>query len=162
MSTIQEPAAASARQALAASADRRLKIVGKLKSALDLMVWGAEDGRPLAYDDAARTANLTVRSMRRALERPHVRAYLRTQREVFRASISARVIFRLDELAHQNENRNAAVSASRAILQMEDEAETRRPSEPMTPGLIIVVAAAAHPSAPRTIEHDVERLPPTE
>jgi hypothetical protein len=136
------------------STDRRLKIAGKLKTALDLMVWGGEDGAPLDYSEAARTANLTARSMRRALERPHVRMYLRGQRDVFRASISARVIFRLDELARQNDNRAAAVSASRTILQLEDEAEARpaRGTQQL-PGLCIVIQApASQPPAPPTID----------
>jgi hypothetical protein len=85
------------------------------RTALDLMFWGGPDGTPLDYDEAARTANLTVRSMRRALERPNVRQYLRTQRDVFRARISARVIHRLDELSQQNTNMNAAVGASRVF-----------------------------------------------
>jgi hypothetical protein len=134
------------------STDRRLKITGKLKTALDLMVWGNTDGIPLDYDDAARTANLTARSMRRALERPHVRMYLRQQRDVFRASISARVIFRLDELARQNDNRGAAVSASRAILQLDEEAETRpRSLHQVVPGLVLVINAPSS-ATPKPID----------
>jgi hypothetical protein len=93
--------------------------------ALDLMIRGDANGAPLDYDEAARNVNLTVRAMRKALEKPHVRAYLRTQRDVFRASISARVIFRLDELARQNENRAAAVSPFRTILQLDDDDAAR-------------------------------------
>jgi hypothetical protein len=134
-------------------ADRRLKITGKLKTALDLMVWGDADGIPLDYDDAARTANLTVRSMRRALERPHVRMYLRQQREVFRAAISTRTISRLAELRDQNDNRNAAVAAARALEQIGEEAEARPPQQ-QTPGFVIVVTNAPphSSSSPVTIE----------
>jgi hypothetical protein len=122
--------------------DRRSRITGKLKTALNLMVWGGEDGTPLDFADAARSANYRVRSMRKALEKPHVRQYLRTQRDLFRTSISARVIFRLDELSRQNTNMAAAVAASRAILQLDDEA-AMRPAIQQVPGLTIVVMPAA-------------------
>jgi hypothetical protein len=142
--------------------DRRVKIAGKLKVALDLMVWGDADGTPLDYDDAARNANLTVRAMRKALEKPHVRMYLRQQREVFRAAISTRTISRLAELRDQNDNRNAAVAAARALEQIGEEAEARPPQQ-QTPGFVIVVTnAPTHLQAvasPVTIEATPERDP---
>ena len=51
------PPAKSARQ----PHTRTDRVAGKLKTALDLMVYGGADGIPLDYDVAARTANLTVR-----------------------------------------------------------------------------------------------------
>ncbi len=123
--------------------DKRRRISGKLKIALDYMTWGDETGRPLPFDEAARKANLTVRAMRLALERQHVRAYLRQARDVFRASISSRVISRLDELAHQDVNRNAAVASCRAILQLEEEAEGRpQHQQHRAPGFIVWVTSA--------------------
>lgn len=140
---------------------KQLRVVGKLKTALDLMVWGDKDGIPLDYDVAARTANLTVRSMRRALERPHVRAYLRGQRDVFRASISSRVIFRLDELSRQNVNMNAAVGASRAILQLEDEEVQQRRGSVSSPGLVIQIVSSPVPRVPVTAGPIVDVTPAT-
>jgi predicted RecB family nuclease len=70
-------------------------------------------------------------------------------------SISARVISRLDELARQNDNRAAAVSASRAILQREEEAEARPQARQMAPGFVIVITPH-QPPAPITIDAENE------
>src|SRR5271167_2577342 len=87
------------------SKDKPRRVGGKLKAALDLMIWGDRDSdnpRPaMPYDEAARTAGLTVRSMRRALERHHAQSYLRKQRQVLRASLDARTLSRLAELRDQ-------------------------------------------------------------
>jgi hypothetical protein len=56
--------------------DGRERISAKLKSALDLMVFGDQTGKPLDWDVAARTVNISTRSMRRSLQRLSVRQYL--------------------------------------------------------------------------------------
>ena len=69
------------RQALAvAGRAKKLAVMGRLKQALDAMVWGTPDGKFPDWIDAAQYANLTRQSMRKALLKPHVRAYLREQR----------------------------------------------------------------------------------
>jgi hypothetical protein len=96
-------------------ADKRFRISARLRHALDLMIWGNADGNPLDWDEAGRTVNISARSMRRSLERPAVRTYLREQKQVLRACISAKSLWRLDELAAQRVNMNAAVSALKVI-----------------------------------------------
>jgi hypothetical protein len=121
-------------------ADDRIR--GKLKLSLDLMVFGGEDGLPLSFDVAARSVNFPVRSMRRALERPHVRRYLKACGQVMRASICARIPHRLGQLMMQDENRAAAVRAA-AVLETIDERESARPpGVPIQPGLTIIVLPA--------------------
>lgn len=85
-------------------------VSGRLKTALDDMIWAATP-----WDEAARKANLTVRAMRLAMERPHVLAYLRSGRRVRLATMSPQNIQRLGELRDQDDNSTAAVQAARAL-----------------------------------------------
>jgi len=132
--------------------DKRSKISARLRKALDLMCWGDADGNPLDWDVAARTANISTRSMRRSLERPVVRQYLKEQKQVLRACISAKSLARLDELAAQRSNMNAAVNAIRVIDEAEENAGRSVPSQ--APGITIrlVNVVADTNAAPATIE----------
>jgi hypothetical protein len=146
---------------------RRLKPSGKLKTALDLMVWGDETGAPAEWDQAARNAKITVRAMRKALEKPHVRAYLREQKEVLRDALSAKTFYRLAALRDQDENKNAAVSAAKALEQIGDDPAASG-DRSQSPGLVIMVVGGPVPSASeapqvmRTEPHRPQSLgPPT-
>lgn len=91
--------------------DGTRKTIGrKLKTALDLMVW---EGK--LFNEAAATAGFNVHAMRKALERPHVRQYLREQKQVFRDSASAKNYHRAVEIRDQDENRTAAVQAIKLL-----------------------------------------------
>jgi hypothetical protein len=132
----------------------RERISKRLKSALDMMVWPDEMGRTLDYVAAGRTVNISARSMRRSIARPVVRMYLRTEAEVFRATLNAKTLPRLAELGWQNSNMNAAVNAVKAIRGEEDEA---RSTTMVSPRLTIVIRQPEHPApAPVTIEHQPE------
>lgn len=61
---------------------RRLQVKGKLRAAIDLMVF---EGMPM--DAAATKVGLTTYSMRCALEKAHVLAHLRARRVVLRESL---------------------------------------------------------------------------
>src|SRR5690242_12917254 len=91
-------------------------IGGRLKAALDDMVW---NGTP--WDQAARKANLTVRSMRMSMGKPHVLRYIRAQRGVLLAQSSPKTFHRLEALRDQDENRAAAVAAARTLEGMTNE-----------------------------------------
>jgi len=126
-------------------ADKRFRITARLRHALDLMIWGNADGNPLDWDEAGRTMNITARSMRRSLERPAVRTYLREQKQVLRSCISAKSLWRLDELAAQRVNMNAAVSALK-VIEEGDAASTASSTAP--PAVVInILQAAAVPAA---------------
>jgi len=135
------------------------RITGKLREACLLMVWGAPDAPepvpPLAYDAAARTVGMSVRSMRKHLEKQHVQAFLRTQREVLRASLDARNLSRLAELRDQNSNMNAAVKAAQVLEEIGAADATRRPlsSGMQSPGFVILLPAPYFGERGRTIEH---------
>jgi hypothetical protein len=137
--------------------DKRERITGRLRHALDLMIWGDETGKPLDWQDAARSVNISARSMRKSLERPAVRAYLLEQKQVLRACLSAKSLSRLDELAAQRSNMNAAVNAIRAIDEGEQAAV--RPIGSATPGVVIRIVQVTQAPAidrvpPLTIEHE--------
>jgi hypothetical protein len=131
---IPAPLSRQAIQAKTASAPKR--VTGKLKIACDLMVYGDENKPIYQWDDAARQADLSVRAMRLALERPHVRAYLKAQQQVFRDSICAGNPRRLQQIRDQDENKAAAVRAIQVLERIDEEAEARSANR-SAPGVTI-------------------------
>lgn len=122
------------------------QVTGKLKAALHAMVWEG-----LKRDDAAAKAGLTVHGLREALKRPHVKAWYLRECDVLRTSGKARRIFRLEALSEQDDNKQAAINAIRALDQLEDEQHQRASGGAIsTPGFVIIVNAAQ--SQPPTIE----------
>jgi hypothetical protein len=110
------------------------KVTGKLKAALDAMIWQAA-----RRSDAALLAGLTDHSLRAALKKPHVMAHYLAECEVLRLSGRAKRLHRLDELATQDGNKNAAVAAIKAAESIADDnhAPGRAPVL-MQPGITIV------------------------
>jgi hypothetical protein len=124
------------------------RIGERLARALDLMTWGDETGKPMEWNEAARTVGISARSMRRSLERAVVRRYLMQQKEVLRVNLTARNSFHLNELVSQRNNFAAAVSAARLIENL-DETDQRRPMGPVSaPGLTIQIINAPAPGLP--------------
>lgn len=140
-----------ATQALASPAPRQPierskpgKITGRLRKALDAMVWQA-----LARDDAAKAAGLTPHALYCALRKPHVRAAYLAECEVLRTSGRAKRLHRLDELAMQSTNLNAAVAAIKVAEGLgDDQAATNRTGATI-PGVTIIIGDR---SAPVTID----------
>jgi hypothetical protein len=104
---------------------RALKVTGKLKTALDLMVFGPTDGEQpgiaLSLADACRATNLHYATMRKALDKPHVRQYLNAQKQVFRASVSAANISRLAEIRDTSGNAMAKLGAIKVLEGISDD-----------------------------------------
>ena len=97
------------RQALAiAGRSARNRVTGRLKVAIETMVWSGA-----CRADAAKISGLTDHSLRAALKKPHVKAAYLAELEVLRLSARARAFHRLVELSEQNDNRGAAVAAVR-------------------------------------------------
>ncbi len=154
------PTVLPTRQAVAIEGrSQRGKVTGKLKHALDLMVWRGDK-----RDDAASAAGLSVDALRAALKKPHVLAHFHAELAALRNSLKARNIHRLDGLADQTENKNAAVAAIKAMEQL-DMVESERAPHPgaqQRPGLVIVITGGRDrpstriepPIAPLTIEHE--------
>jgi hypothetical protein len=86
------------------------RVTGRLKSVCDLMVW-----QGMRWDTAALKMNFRTRSMRLAMQRPHVLRYIAAQRRVLLAQSSGQNLHRLGELRDQDSNPAAAVQAARAL-----------------------------------------------
>jgi hypothetical protein len=117
------------------------QVTGKLKAALDCMVWSGSK-----RSEAASHAGLTDHSLRAALKKPHVLAYYRSELAALRHSEQARSVHRLTELRDQDDNKQAAVHAIKTLEQLSD---NDRPGggfgPPTQPGLVIVVMQQAAP-----------------
>src|SRR5262245_4928474 len=107
------------------------KVTGRLRLAIDAMVWSG-----LPYQQAAQKAGMTTRALRKALERPATLAYLRAQRAALRASEVSKTLHALFRLRDQTRNANAAVSACKVLEQLEDESTAAGRSQPFS-GVVI-------------------------
>lgn len=131
------------------------RLGAKVKAAIDRMVW---DGRP--WNEAAQQVGLSLQHMRVALEQQHVQAYLRAQRQVFREGASTRANFRMVELSEQDDNRAAAVSATK-VLMGEPDQQVSGAAARAAPGFTILIRTEAHmphvvaDAAKPLIEHEV-------
>lgn len=137
------------RQAVAAR-DRSApgKVTGRLRRAVDAMVWeGAK--RP----QAAETAGLTDHSLRQALRRPHVLAFYHAELKVLRESERARNIHALADV-RDGTNAMARVNAVRALEGMSDETQARSTGCVSLPGLTIQIINAPGAPAPKAIGSD--------
>lgn len=105
----------------------------------------------VSFDQAARQSSFGVPAMRSALQRSHVLAYLRHQREVLRQSICAGNPNRLREIRDQDDNRAAAV---RAVLALEGMSEPvyRHGGAASIPGCVVVVAPAGYEAKHVTLD----------
>ena len=122
------------------------QVTGKLKTACDFMIYGNEAGEPLEYDEAAMAAGLTVRAMRMALEKPHVRAYLRQQRAILIASFHSTNPLHIARMRDQSTNQMVRLQAARAIEDMGGEAAATDGRRPMSPGVTIIIGAPTPPA----------------
>jgi hypothetical protein len=127
------------------------RVTGRLKEACMLMAEG------MSYQEAAAATGMTTRGMRMALEKAHVIAFLRHQRQVLRASMSGQNLAALARVRDQTSNPLATVRAVQAIEQMDaDQAHGR--GVPASPGLVVIIEGARTQSAkPVTIEHEPDR-----
>lgn len=122
---------------------RPLRVTGRLKRVCDLMVYGPADGpnagKAMAWNEAAKLVGYRVASMRNAIDKVHVREYLRTQKEVFRASASAQNIARAIAIRDQDDNKTAAVQAMRYLDNIADEQVANSGGGASKPGVVIVI-----------------------
>lgn len=122
------------------------RVTGRLKNALDRMVWHGDKRA-----DAATAAGMTDHSLRVALKKPHVLAHLRAELASLREAERPRNVHRLTELRDQDENRNAAVKAVQTLEQLSTEFRGDAGAVQQRPGIVIVVTGVPAPAAPVTI-----------
>lgn len=142
-------AIAPTRQARAvAGRSKALKVTGKLKVAIDYMVF---EGGKTDLQAAAAHAGLTTHSLRCALEKPHVKAYYASQIEVLRGSQRARNIHRAIEI-RDAANNMPAIHAIRYLDGQADESGNLAGGSTRSGGMVVIVqgdARIAQVSAPR-------------
>jgi hypothetical protein len=140
------PTALPTRQAVAIEGrSRRGAVTGKLRTALELMVWSGEKRA-----DAAEKAGLADCSLRAALRKPHVLQHYNSELAALRTSLRARNVHRLDTIADASRNDMARVAAVKALEVITDQADERTGSRIGTlPGLQIIIVQPAPP--PREI-----------
>ena len=123
----------------------RNKVTGKLKTALDLMVW-----ENLRRKEAAAKAGLADASLRFAFRKPHVMAYYHAELAALRNNLRAHNVHRLDKIADSSANDMAKVAAVKALEIIADQADERhRPGTGLQPGLQIVIVNGT--TAPKVI-----------
>ena len=102
------------RQAIAAKGrSGKLTVSGKLKVALDLMLYQAA-----RRQDAATAAGMTDHSLRAALRKSHVASYYNAGLEVLRTSERARNHFALVRVRDEADNSMATVAAAKTLEQL--------------------------------------------
>jgi hypothetical protein len=127
----------------------RRKVTGKLRKAIEAMVWEGSC-RP----HAAKSAGLQDHSLREALRKPHVKAFYRAELEVLRTSERARNIHALARIRDQDENKMAVVAAVKAMEQMEPDGPAGSTGQPAVPGFVFLIRSEG--DKPRIID----MLPP--
>jgi len=96
-------------------------------------------------DDAAKANSMSIHGLREALRKPHVKAFYLAELGVLRESERPKTFHRLCDLRDQDENKNAAVAAAKALEQISDEQMTRPNATVTSPGVIIRVLVPQSP-----------------
>jgi predicted DNA-binding protein (UPF0251 family) len=138
--------------------DKRMQISEPIKQAINLIV---TEG--LQMDEAARKANVSTRTLRLALKRPHVLRFLKEAREMLIVPIIAQNPRRLAELRDQNSNLGAAVRAAVAIEGLAD-SSAAMDARKAAPGVSIVILQQApqHNQQKPGVTIDLTATPPTQ
>ena len=124
---------------------KRLRVTGKLRIAIEAMIW---EGLPRS--EAATKAGLADSSLRFALRKPHVLAHHNAELAALRTSLRARNVHRLNDIGDKSGNDMAKVSAIKTLEQLADVAEQHYgPGHGATPGVSIIIVQRE--PAPREI-----------
>src|SRR5437879_751411 len=140
MSENSLPATFPTRQAAAIDGrSKRLRVTGKLRIAIEAMIW---EGLP--RKDAAALAGLADSSLRFALRKPHVLAHYSAELAALRTSLRARNLHRLDGIADKSKNDMAKVASIKAMEQLADSAEQHHQGGyTAMPGVQIIIVQPA-------------------
>ena len=123
--------------------DAQRRISGKVRVAIDAMVW---DGLPRG--DAAAKAGISDHGLYKALRSAPVKAYYLAELEVLRTSERARNIHALADV-RDGDNQMARVAAVKALEQLSDESIAQSRGSVALPGLTIqIINAPSLTSAP--------------
>lgn len=149
MSENSLPTALPTRQAAAIEGrSRRGAVTGKLKIALEAMIW---EGLPRT--EAAAKAGMADSSLRFALRKPHVLAHHNAELAALRTSLRARNAHRLNTIAQDSPNHMASVAAIKTLESLAETSEQHLTAAPLqTPGITIrILHVAPDADQPRLI-----------
>ena len=123
------------------------KVTPQQRDALDRMVWEG-----IAWDKAAKDAQINLHQFRTLLGKPATLQYLRAQRQVLRASLSTANIHRLAQIRDAADN----MPAVNAIKLLEDmgEDDPKAGDKAITPGITIQINTSS-PRAPQVTDNTV-------
>src|SRR6266436_9000636 len=120
--TDQFPTSFPTRQAAAIEGrSKRLRVTGKLRTAIEAMIW---EGLP--RKEAAEKAGLADSSLRFALRKTHVLAHHNAELAALRTSLRARNVHRLDTIADTSGNDMARVASIKALELIADQADEKQ------------------------------------
>jgi hypothetical protein len=136
-----------------------LKVTGRLKLAVDAMIW-----KGLTRREAAEFAKMKEHALYCAFRKPHVRAYYLAELGALRTSARARNFHLLESIAEKGQNEAARVKAIQVMAALEDDAQQRGQvaGNITIPGLTIVInpPLAAPSIEPRGPMVDITPRPP--
>lgn len=135
-----------------ATIERAGQIRGRLKTAIDAMVWLG-----LTRKLAAEHAGMTEHGLYTALRKPHVKAFYLSECEVLRTSGRARRIHRLEAMLEQDDNKAAVINAALALDRVTDQEVAGKSAA--LPGLQIIIqqtvsAPVVSGPSPIDVTHD--------
>jgi hypothetical protein len=117
---------------------KEFKITGKVKVAIDAMVW-----QGLKRDEAAQLAGIKDNSLYVALRRPDVKAYYLAECEMLRTSGKARRIHRLEAMLEQDDNKAAVINAALALENMGKDQASVNAGQSRTAGVVVIIQGSA-------------------
>lgn len=129
------------------------RVTGKVRTALDAMIWGA-----LPRREAAAKAGISEHGLYKALRKPPVRAYYLAGLDVLRTSERARNIHTLAEVRDQTSNQMARVAAVKALEQLDDQ-PANAAARAISPGFIIQVITPSASAALMPHQPHIEAKP---
>jgi hypothetical protein len=147
------------------SLDRRPRPVPKkVKDAITLMVRGNPDdpdGAPLTFIEAAKIAGVQPDQMRRWLDKPEVRKFLRAERQAWRAAICAGNESALKRVRDESANAMASVRAIQTLENIDEADRHHEAVRQRAPGFVILVAGRPmmSPSSQPPIDVTPEPVP---
>jgi hypothetical protein len=132
---------------VAAPDGRVQKIRGRLLQALTLMIWGEpETGRPLDWNKAAEQVGLRVRTMRLAMQKPHVRQFMAAERKHCREVIAAANPMVAKEIRDASDGNQMARLGALRWIEGDDADRVATSGRMVVPGTVVVIKNEIHPA----------------
>jgi hypothetical protein len=133
---------------------RQRPLPPKIRAVCDLMVFGRlndENCAPLSFIEAAKECGVAPDVMRKWLDRGQARAYLLSQRRIFRAALCSGNELALLDIRQNAANSMARIAAVRALEELHEEGNARL-EQREKPGITIRILPAPPPVSPPTID----------